>query len=171
MKAAERGARTGAAARRALAAVALVTVTGLGACGGDGTGPGVEVVPPELVGRWVAEPACLPQCGFTLSSVANPADSVNVTAFTGISTEITMTREGTFRLQTRPGPDTASTATVRVIPGALVVTDRLGTVDTLDYQLAGEYLRLQFRRTFTVFDFTGDGANDPANARGSFRRR
>jgi hypothetical protein len=170
MKAAKGRVRSEPRTRLAVAAAALVTL-GLGACGGDGTGPGAEVVPPELVGRWVAEPACLPLCGFTLASAANPADSVNVTAFTGISTEITMTREGTFRLQTRPGPDTASTATVRVIPGALVVTDRLGTVDTLDYQLAGEYLRLQFRRTFTVFDFTGDGTNDPANARGSFRRR
>jgi hypothetical protein len=171
MRGADEGARSGARARRAVAALGLATLAGLGACGGDGTGPGAEVVPAELVGRWVAEPACLPLCGFTLSSVANPADSINVTSFAGISTEITMTREGTFRLLTRPGPDTASTATVRVIPGALVVTDRLGTVDTLDYQLAGEYLRLQFRRTFTAFDFTGDGVNDPANARGSFRRR
>jgi hypothetical protein len=129
-----------------------VAILLLGGCGGDGTGP-ADVVPAALAATWVAEPACLPQCGFTLSSVANPADSINVTAYAGISTEITMTRQGTFLLRLRPGPDTASTASVRVEPGVLIVTDAGGVTDTLDYTLAG------------------DGTNDPAHARGSFRRR
>jgi hypothetical protein len=149
----------------------LATSLLLTACGGDGTGPEGDVIPAELAARWVAEPGCLPNCGFTLSSVADPADSVNVTAFTGLTTEINMTRSGTFQIQTRPGPDTASTGSVRRAPGILIVTDAAGTVDTLDYTLSGEYLSLRFRREFTVFDFTGDGVNDPANARGTFRRR
>jgi hypothetical protein len=150
-----------------LAAAALMVA----ACGGEGgTGP-AEVIPAELAATWVAEPACLPECGFTLASAANPADSINVTAFVGLSTEITMTRDGTFRLRTRPGPDTASVAQVRAGAGVLVVTDGAGAVDTLDYSLAGDYLHLRFRRHFTVFDFTGDGTPDPATARGRFRRR
>jgi hypothetical protein len=149
-----------------MAAAAMVTM--MAGCG-DGTGP--EIVPSELVGMWVAEPACLPRCGFTLERVGSPGDTVNVTAFTGITTEIAMTRDGGFRLRTRPGPDTASTARVRVSPGMLVVTDVAGTVDTLDYSLQGQMLHLRFRRTFSVFDFTGNGQNDPAVARGRFEKR
>lgn len=140
------------------------------ACGGDGTGPGADVISAELAARWVAEPACVPECGFAFSSVADPADSINVTAFTGLTTEINMTRSGTFRIQVRPGPDTASTGSVRMAPGILVVTDAAGVVDTLDYTLSGSYLSLRFRRTFAVFDFDGDGENDPAHARGTFQR-
>jgi hypothetical protein len=151
------------------AALAAATIA-LVACGGDAAGP-ADAVPAELAATWVAEPACLPHCGFTLASVANPADSINVTAFAGLSTEIAMTRDGTFRLRTRPGPDTASVARVRAVARMLIVTDAAGTVDTLDYALAGQYLQLRFRRPFAVFDFTGDGRNDPAHARGTFRRR
>jgi hypothetical protein len=141
----------------------------LAACGGDGTGPG-EVLPAELVATWAADPACLPACGFTLSHVANPSDSLNITSAVGISTEITLTRNGTFRMRTRPGPDTASTAKVRAQAGMLIVTDAMGTVDTLDYTVTASTLNLRFRRTFAVFDFTGDGVPDPAHARGAFRK-
>jgi hypothetical protein len=152
---------------RASAAVLALT---LAACGGDAAAPGATL-PAELVATWVAEPACLPACGFTLSHVANPADSVNITASVGISTEIAMTRDGTFRMRTRPGPDTASTARVRAEGAMLIVTDAAGTVDTLDYAVTATSLRLQFRRKFSVFDFTGDGVPDPATAVGHFRRR
>ncbi|HSJ24526.1 MAG TPA: hypothetical protein VK929_07665 [Longimicrobiales bacterium] len=140
------------------------------ACGGDGTAP-VDVIPAQLAGTWTAEPACLPHCGLTLASLADPADSVNITAFTGIATDVVLTRDGTFRLRSRPGPDTASVAAVRAESGMLIVTDADGQIDTLDYALSGQYLQLAFRRTFLVFDFTGDGVMDPARARGSFQRR
>jgi hypothetical protein len=152
--------------RRGLIVVALGA---LAAACGDGTGPGADVVPPELVATWVAEPACLPQCGFTLAWVENPADSINVTSTTGLTMEITLTRTGTFRLVQRPGSE--STAEVRVAPGMLIVTDQAGVVDTLDYSIAGSYLQLHFRRTFSVIDFNGDGTLDPARARGRFLRR
>jgi hypothetical protein len=139
------------------------------ACG-DGTGPG-DAVPPELAARWVAEPACVPDCGFTLTSVANAADSLNATAFAGVTTEITVQRSGTFRLVFRPGPDTASTASVRAVGSMLIVTDAAGVVDTLDYVLRDPWLDLHFRRHFVVIDFNGDGVPDPARARGTFRRR
>ncbi|CAN5895166.1 hypothetical protein BH23GEM9_BH23GEM9_30860 [soil metagenome] len=154
------------AAVRHLAVVMAVVVSGCS----DSSGPG-DMVPAALVGTWVAEPACLPLCGFTLSSVANPADSVNATAVLGIETEISMTRAGVFRLVTRPGPPSLP-GTVRAEAGnILVVTDALGVVDTLDYTASATHLHLRFRRTFLAFDFTGDGTFDPANARGSFQRR
>lgn len=154
-------------ARKTCLLSALVLAT---ACGGDSTAP-ADVVPGQLAAQWVAEPACLPQCGFTLVSVANPADSLNATAFAGVTTQIVLTRDGTFRLTLLPGPDTASTASVRASGTTLVVTDRAGVVDTLDYTLSGQFLQLRFRRTFRVIDFNGDGQIDPATARGTFRRR
>lgn len=147
----------------------LVLAAGLAACG-DGTGPG-DVVPPELAARWVAEPACVPACGFSLISVAEPSDSLNVTAFAGLTTEIAVSRGGTFRLSIRPGPDTASTASVRVEGSTLIVTDAVGMVDTLDYVLREPYLELRFRRHFVVLDFDGDGTPDAARARGTFQRK
>jgi hypothetical protein len=147
-----------------------LAAAGLVACGGDGTGP-ADVLPAELVGLWVAEPACLPNCGFTFASVAQPSDTLNVTAFVGLSTEITLTRDGTFRMRMRPGPDTASVARVHAGPGILIVTDAAGAVDTLDYTQAGNRLDVRFRRPFAVFDFTGDGVPDPAHARATLLRR
>ena len=127
-------------------------------------------LPAELVGTWAAEPACLPHCGFTLTSVADPADSLNATAW-GLTTEISMTAAGAFRLSVRPGPDTASTAAVRAEGATLIVTDPAGAVDTLDYSLNVDLLTLRFRRVFTVVDFNDDGVADPAHARGTFRKR
>lgn len=149
--------------------VVLTLVAGLAACG-DGTGPG-DAVPAALAARWVAEPACLPSCGFSLISMANPTDSLNVTSFAGLTTEITVNRGGTFRLAFRPGPDTATTASVRAEGSMLIVTDAAGTVDTLDYVLREPYLDLQFRRAFVVLDFDGDGTPDSARARGTFQRK
>lgn len=154
--------------RRQVAGLALALA--LAACGGDGTGPEEEVVPASLVGTWSASPSCVPECGFTLESVANPADSVNITAFAGIATEVSMTRGGSFVMRTRPGPDTATAAQVRVAGSTLIVTDAGGQVDTVDWAVTGAFLDLRFRRHFRVFDFTGDGVMDPAVARGRFRR-
>jgi hypothetical protein len=152
---------------KSLAVAGCVVAT---ACGSDSAAPGGDAVSAELAAVWVAEPACLPECGFTLASVANPADSVNATAVLGVEVEISMTRAGVFRLTTRPGPPAAQ-GTVRQEPGMLIVRDAAGVTDTLDYTLAGALLHVQFRRTFQVFDFTGDGVADAARARGSFRRR
>lgn len=164
------GMAKGVAWRRARPRLGVALLVVVAACGGDGTAP-PDVIPLALAATWSAEPACLPHCGLTLESVADPADSVNVTAFTGMATDIILTRDGTFRLRTRPGPDTASVASARVAGSMVIVTDAAGQVDTLDYTLAGQTLAVRFRRTFAVFDFTGDGAPDPAWARGVFFRR
>ena len=151
----------------------LVTALGCGlvlaACGDDGAPRGD--IPAELVATWVAEPACRPQCGFTLASVADPADSLNVTSFGGLTTELSIASNGTFRVASRPGADTISAGRARVEGSMLIVTDAAGTVDTLDYALTGAYLDLVFRREFVVLDFDGDGVLDPATARGRFRKR
>jgi hypothetical protein len=148
-----------------VAALLLLAVLFLAACG-DGTGPQQDAIPPELAATWAAEPACLAQgCGIVLSAVANPADSINITAAMGMSTEIAMTRSGVFRLTVRPGPDTAMVGTVRAAGAALIVTDRAGVVDTIDYQLAGADLHLRWRRSFSN-DLLG-----AAHMRGTFRRR
>jgi hypothetical protein len=121
----------------------------LAACG-DGTGPGSDdAVPAALAGTWVADQSCLPLgCGIVLAPAGNEADSINVTHFLGLSTEITITRAGVFRLVTRPGSDGPSTASARADAHMIIVTDPAGTVDTLDYTVTSSTLRLRWRRTF-----------------------
>lgn len=142
--------------------IALLLLT---ACG-DGTGPEAARIPAELAGRWVAGPACA-ECGFTLTSTQNEADSLNFVTFAGATVEIEMTRAGAFRLGYG---GTVDHGQARAAGGALIVTDAAGVVDTIDYALRGDLLDLAFRRTFEVIDFDGDGAADPARARGTFRR-
>jgi hypothetical protein len=136
----------------------------------DGSGPD-NVLPAALVGNWVAEPACLPNCGFTLTSVANPADSVNATAFVGMTTEIAMRADGRFTLTFMPGGGTPVPGTAHVSGSMLIVRDAAGVVDTMDYTVTASVLDVRFRRIFTSFDFTGDGEPDPARARGVFLKR
>jgi hypothetical protein len=138
---------------------------------GDGSGPGQDVLPPTLTGTWVADMGCRPHCGFTLSSVANPADTLNATQLLGLSTEIGMQRNGRFLLTFRPGTDTPLEGTARVEGALLIVTGAAGTADTMEYVVSGTTLDLRFRRIYTLFDFNGDGVPDPARARGIFVRR
>jgi hypothetical protein len=136
----------------------------------DSSAP-ADALPAALVGNWVAEPACLPNCGFTLRSVANAADSVNATAFVGMTTEISMRADGRFTLAFMPGGGTPMPGTAHVSGSMLIVRDAAGVVDTMDYTVTASVLDLRFRRTFTSFDFTGDGEPDPAHARGVFLRK
>jgi hypothetical protein len=147
-------------------AVLLALTTGCG----DGAGPD-PVIPALLVGNWVAEPACLPHCGFTLTSVASPSDSVNATAFVGMTTEIGIRADGRFTLAFYPGGGTPLPGTAHVAGSMLIVRDAAGVVDTMDYVVTTSTLDLRFRRVFTSFDFTGDGTPDPARARGVFVKR
>jgi hypothetical protein len=129
------------------------------------------VLPASLVGNWVAEPACLPHCGFTLTSVASPSDSINATAFVGMTTEIGIHADGRFTLAFYPGGATPIPGTAHVSGTMLIVRDAAGVVDTMDYVVTPSTLDLRFRRTFTSFDFTGNGQPDPARARGVFLKR
>jgi hypothetical protein len=150
-------------------AVVLVAAGMLAGCG-DTIAP-AAVVPADLVGNWVAEPACRPQCGFVVISEENPEDSINITQFTGATTIFRIGANGSFGVASLPGPDTVTPGRVRVVGTMMIVTDAANQVDTLDYVRVGEYLDLEWRRRFTNIDFDGDSMADPAIARGRFWRR
>jgi hypothetical protein len=135
----------------------------LAAACGDGSGPS-NVIPEELAGDWVAEPACLYTCGFTITPVATPADSVNVIASYGITMDLSLSRSGRLELVALGGgPVEPITGQARVEGQMLIVTS--GTaVDTIDYQLAGSSLAFAFRELITL-----NGA--PSEVRGVFVRR
>jgi hypothetical protein len=145
-------------------------VLGVTACGSDTAAPPQgDPLPAELLATWGADTTCLPHCGFTLSAVANPAQSVNVVAPPyRIEVEIAITAAGGFRLTYRPG--TTSHGTVRR-SGNLLIVDGGGATDTLEYSIVEPYVHLHFRRTFQTLDFSGDGAPDPATAVAVLRRR
>ena len=138
-------------------------------CGDDGSP--TASVPADLVGVWVAEPACTPQCGFAVISEESRSDSINVTQFAGTTTELRIGASGSFGVATLPGPDTITPGKVRVVGPMMIVTDPTNQVDTLDYVRIGQYLDVEWRRRFLDFDFDGDGTADPAIVRGRFRKR
>ena len=148
--------------RRALPLVLLPLL----ACG-DSSGPDV-VLPAELVGGWVAEPACAPPCSFALAWTANPQARFDAVTSLGITVRINVTSAGRF---TRSGTGDAESGQARVEGSTLIVRSDAGVVDTIDYVLQGTDLHLDFRREFTEVDFNGDGQLDPAHVTGVFRRR
>lgn len=146
---------------------ALVLGLTLVGCG-DSSGPS-DVIPEELAGSWLAAPACLPECGFTFAPVANPADSINVVTFGGISMEAVLTRAGRFTLTARPGNIPPVTGRARV-EGSMLILREGAMTDTLDYVLTGNRLALRFRGEF-AFDFNDDQIDEPATIRGIFVRQ
>jgi hypothetical protein len=146
-----------------------ILVVAIAACS-DGSGPS-DVIPPELAGSWEASPGCLPNCGFTFTSTANAADSINVVSFIGLTMEVTMTRSGRFDMLARPGGIPPVTGRVEVEGDLLIVRDDAGQQDTLDYTVTPEWLTVEFRGTYDALDFNGDEVADPATLKGVFRRR
>lgn len=144
---------------------ALLLAAATAACG-DSSGPEASL-PAEIVAEWVAEPACAP-CGFTVTSTTNPADSLNVVHFLGLTVELSIGARGSFRL--RHGSST-STGTARALsPGTIVVTNSAGVADTIDYGRRGELLDIRLRRIWSL-DITGDGTPERVRATGTFRAR
>ena len=139
----------------------------LAACGGDSSGPD-STIPAQLVAEWVAEPACAPPCAFTIRWAENPTIGLEAITALGLTVRVRVTADGRF---TRSGTGEAAEGTVRMVDGALVVTDTRGVVDTIDYEIQGEYLHLDFRREYVELDFDSDGAADPARVSGVFRKR
>lgn len=139
----------------------------LAGCGGDASGPDA-IIPTQLVAEWVAEPACAPPCAFTLRWAANPAIGLEAIGALGITVRVRVTADGRF---TRSGTGDPAEGSVRVVGDALVVTDTRGVVDTIDYQVQGEYLHLDFRREYVDLDFDSDGTADPARVSGVFKKR
>jgi hypothetical protein len=161
--------RVGAWTRRARRIGVLKTVlaaaAGAGACG-DTSGPAVSI-PDALVATWEATPACA-ACNFTLRSLANPQDTLNVVHQLMLSVEMRIGATGSFRLAYGGA---ANEGTVRADGAMLVVRDRNGVTDTLDYVLRDGFLDVQLRRVWEVIDFDGDQVPDPSRASGRFRRR
>src|SRR5690606_33160714 len=105
------------------AAVLLVV-----AAGGDTSGPG-SVLPSELVGDWEALQACLPECGFTLVRVSDPADSVNFVSALGATFLLEMRGNGGFELASPTGGVTIA-GQARKSGNVLIVRDGAGVEDT-----------------------------------------
>ena len=146
----------------------LAISAALAACG-DSSGPS-NLVPDELAGFWEASPACLPECGFTLQRISNPADSINFVSALEQSFVVNLTTSGRFNL-TSAGAGITLRGRVEAVDGMLVLEDEAGVRDTADYVLQGEYLSLMFRNTTENFDFDADGQGDPALVRARFRAR
>lgn len=135
---------------------------------GDSAGPS-DLVPEELAGVWLAAPDCLPECGFTLLRISNPADSVNFVSGLQQTFQMTLTTSGRFGLTGLGGASTIR-GRVEAEGSLLILRDEAGTQDTADYTLQGEYLGLTFRGVADQFDFDGDGVGDPAMVKARFRR-
>jgi hypothetical protein len=163
----ERGERARGRGRRARergAGWGLLLAVLVGACG-DGTGP-AAAIPEALVGSWIAEPACVPECGLVVKSVANPQDSVAVTAVLGVTAQINIGRSGTFQLTTIPPiPGGILAGTARVEANELVVRDAQGNEERLSFSVTSTTLTLEFAGEL---DFDNDGTPEAAVARGVF---
>jgi hypothetical protein len=130
---------------------------------GDSSGP--QTMPAGLIGSWEARTSCIPECGITIFSVANPADSVDTTRL--VATEVTI-QAARFTLQSGGGATISGAA--RVEGTRIMVRGPSGAEEGIDYSLSpdGRLLTLFFDG---VFDFNSDGSTEPARARGIFRRR
>lgn len=139
------------------------------ACGGDAAAPSSDV-PGALVGVWVAEPACLPACEFTVFDRQQPANSINFVAF-GLGVEMHVQATGRFRMEVRLVRDTLLDGTVRVEGDRMLVSSTgTATVDTLDFTLAEPWLEIQLRSRL-AYDLDADGTDEDVGVRGTFRRR
>jgi hypothetical protein len=134
-------------------AVALVSA----GCGGDSTG--VDVLPAELVGTWVAGPACSPVCNYTLTSIPNPSVHTDLVATAGVTIELAMNATGAAALNLAGQIVTGS---AKISNGALILASG-GSVDTVDYTVANSKLTLSFRSPI-LYDLNGDGTTDSAHA-------
>lgn len=150
---------------RYFVAALLVATTGCG----DSTAP-ADVIPEAVAGAWDAAPYCLPECGFTLVRLDNPADSVNFVSGLQQSFLFTITTTGRFDL-TSPGGAGTIRGRAWAEGSAIIFRDQSGVQDTADYTLTGDYLGLMFRSVTTQFDFDGDNVGDPSTIRARFRRQ
>lgn len=142
-----------------------VTVT---SCG-DGEGP-TDMIPAELEGSWEAAPSCVPDCGFTLARIDNPADSVNFVSALQQTFVLSLTLSGRFSLASTSGGTTIR-GRAHTEGSMLIVRDDAGAQDTADYTLQNDVLGLRFRNVTEQFDFDDDGVGDPSTIRAYFRRQ
>lgn len=152
---------------RHLFALSLLAVV-LAACG-DGSGPS-DVIAAEIAGTWEAAPSCLPECGFTLIRIDNPADSVNFVSGLQQTFVLILSPTGRFDLTALGGAGFVR-GRAHTEGTLLIMRDDAGAQDTADYTLSGAYLTLAFRGVTEQFDFDADGEGDPSRVRARFERQ
>ena len=140
----------------------------LAASCGDGSGPS-DLIPAGMEGSWEASPACLPNCGFTLVRIDNPADSVNFVSALQQTFVLNLTLSGRFSLTSASGATTIR-GRAHTEGSMLIVRDEAGAQDTADYTLQGDRLGLTFRNITEQFDFDEDGEGDPSRIHAYFQR-
>ncbi|MEJ2217325.1 MAG: hypothetical protein P8099_12005 [Gemmatimonadota bacterium] len=119
----------------------------LAACSHDTTGP-----TDPLVANYEADPRCLWDCWFTVRSVSNPADTLNLTNQFSARFELDLQSNGSYQMQlSAPGvvdpyQDNGSFTST----GSLLILSGTDGVDTVDYQLNSPLLRLSFRKHFAL---------------------
>ena len=148
---------------------ALSLLAGALAACGDGSGPS-DVIAAEIAGNWQAAPSCLPECGFTLIRIDNPADSVNFVSGLQQTFLLLLSTTGRFELTAASGAGSVR-GQAHTEGTLLIMRDDAGAQDTADYTLAGEYLTLAFRGVTEQFDFDADGVGDPSRVRARFERQ
>ena len=146
---------------------AALAATLLLGCGGDSSGP-TSSIPAELVGNWIAEPACLPICGWTLTSSTDPEVSLNfvddplfITVGVGIESDADF--ELSFSGQSAP-----ERGTLRVQGQMMIITADAGAVDTADYHIQNGYLHMQLRKEYA---FSVGGQAHSGRPAGVFERQ
>jgi hypothetical protein len=147
---------------RRTALALLCCAIALAACRDEGP----ELIPAELAGDWVAEPACRPPCSLEFRSVANPDVRIELIDLLGITIDVRLRRNGEFLLTIMGQPPIGGTA--RVEGTRLVVRAADGTEEIVDYQLGGVMLTLDFQGQF---DFNLDGETEAAAGRAVLRKR
>lgn len=133
---------------RILVPVALLSAAllSLAACGHDSTGP-----TDPLVGSWEADPRCLWDCWFTVSSVSNTADTLNLTNQFSARFELDIRSNGSYQMQlSAPQAPSYQDNGSYTSTGALLILSGTDGVDTVDYQLNSPLLRLSFRKRFAL---------------------
>lgn len=136
-------------------------------CGSDPSDPGNRI-PAELVGSWIAEPACLPECGWTLTSSTDPEVSLNfVDEPLNMTIGVGIEADGDFELSFS-GQSAPERGTLRVEGQLMIITDQGGQVDSADYHIEGAYLYMQLRKEY---NFSVGGAAHTGRPLGIFERR
>lgn len=145
---------------------ALLMVLPLAACGHDSTGP-----TDPLVANWEADPRCLWDCWFTVRSVSNPADSLNLTNQLSARFELDLRSNGSYRaVLSAPGvSDYQDSGTFTATNGLLILAGGQST-DTLDYQLNDPILRLSFRNHLALVDLNNDGVPDTVSVAAALKK-
>ncbi|MEJ2678714.1 MAG: hypothetical protein P8174_06530 [Gemmatimonadota bacterium] len=146
---------------------ALLMVLPLMACGGhDSTGP-----TDPLVANWEADPRCLWDCWFTVRSVSDPADSLNLTNQLSARFELDLRSDGSYRVVlSAPGVSDYQDNGTFTSTNGLLVLDGGRSRDTLDYQLNDPILRLSFRNHMALVDLNGDGVADTVTVAAALKK-